>query len=60
MPVSSISILTLPTKTTYAPGEQLSTEGLQIFVSYADGTTATIDSGFSATADLTAAGTQAH
>ena len=58
MPVSSISILTLPTKTTYAPGEQLSTEGLQIFVSYADGTTATIDSGFSATADLTAAGTQ--
>ncbi|MBO4216849.1 MAG: bacterial Ig-like domain-containing protein [Clostridia bacterium] len=58
MPVSSISILTLPTKTTYAPGEQLSTEGLQIFVTYADGTSATIDSGFSATADLTAAGTQ--
>jgi len=57
--VSSISIKSKPSKTTYYAGDMLSTSGLKLTVSYNDGTTKTISSGFSCSpTTLNTAGTQ--
>ncbi len=44
--VTSISLQQLPTKLEYTEGEDLDTTGLKLTVQYADGTEATIESGF--------------
>lgn len=44
--VSSVSIKTLPSKTTYYAGENLDTTGLTLEVTYSNGTTDTVSSGF--------------
>ncbi len=44
--VTSISLQQLPTKLEYTEGEDLDTTGLKLTVQYADGTQATIESGF--------------
>ena len=44
--VSSISIETLPAKTTYKIGDTLDTSGLKIKLTYSDGTTESITNGF--------------
>lgn len=44
--LSSISIATKPTKTTYEIGESLNISGLTLKLSYSDGSTETVSSGF--------------
>lgn len=44
--LSSISIATKPTKTTYEIGESLNTSGLTLKLTYSDGSTKTVSSGF--------------
>lgn len=44
--LSSISIATKPTKTTYEIGESLNTSGLTLKLTYSDGSTETVSSGF--------------
>ena len=44
--ISWISVYTEPYKTSYAPGEPLDTAGLQLSVSYTDGSSELISSGF--------------
>ena len=44
--ISSVEISSLPTKTTYELGESLSTSGLKLKLTYSDGSTQTITSGF--------------
>lgn len=44
--LSSISIATKPTKTTYEIGESLNTSGLTLRLTYSDGSTETVSSGF--------------
>lgn len=46
--LASVSIETLPVKTTYLPGERVDLTGLQLAVSYADGTSQLVTEGFSA------------
>ena len=45
--LSSISVYSLPSKTTYYPGESLNSSGLTIRLNYSNGTTEYITSGFS-------------
>lgn len=55
--VAQVAIETVPTKVTYERGEELNTQGLTLKVTYDDGTTAVIDSGFECTGfDSTTAG----
>lgn len=56
--LSSISIATNANKTTYYVGDALDTTGLTIKATYSDGTSKTVTSGFTASADLSKAGTQ--
>lgn len=57
--VSSISLSSNPTKTTYDVGDTLDTSGLKINAKYSDGTTKTISSGFTCSpTKLSTAGTQ--
>jgi hypothetical protein len=56
--VTEIAVTKPPAKTEYVVGETLSTDGLEITVSYSDGTTKVIAEGFSiAEAPFTEAGT---
>lgn len=57
--ISSISIATKPTKTTYEIGEPLNTSGLTLKLSYSDGSTKTVSSGFTTSGfSSTTAGTK--
>jgi len=57
--LSSISVLSKPTKTTYEIGEALNTSGLKIKATYSDGSTETITSGFTTSGfSSTSAGTK--
>lgn len=47
--LSKIEVATLPDKTTYALGERLDTSGLTLTVTYRDGSTQTVSSGFTCT-----------
>ena len=44
--VKSVSVLTPPTKTSYIYKEKLDTTGLKLFVTYSDGSTETVKSGY--------------
>lgn len=56
--VSSISVKTLPSKTTYFVGETLNTSGLVLNVNYSNNTTGTVSSGFTCSkTTLSSAGT---
>ena len=44
--VTGLSVQTLPAKTDYYVGERLNTEGLALLVSYSDGRTETVTSGY--------------
>lgn len=50
------AIKTLPTKTTYAPGDTLDMTGLSVEVTYGNGTKKVFHSGFTVKADLTKVG----
>lgn len=57
--ISSISIATQPTTTTYPVNGKLNTSGLTIKATYSDGTTKTISSGFTVSSvDMSTAGTK--
>jgi len=57
--LSSISIQNMPTKTTYNVGDTLNTNGLTLKATYSNGTTKTINSGFTCSpTNLSTAGTQ--
>ena len=56
--VSSIAVKTMPSKVVYTAGQKLDTSGLVLKVTYNDGSFADITSGFSASADLSSAGTK--
>lgn len=57
--LSSISIATKPTKTSYKIGEPLNTSGLTLKLTYSDGSTKTISSGFTTSGfSSTTAGTK--
>lgn len=57
--VKSISIASKPSKLTYKVGETLNTDGLKLLITYSDGSTATVTSGFTCTpTKLSTAGTQ--
>ena len=57
--LSSISVASKPTKTTYKIGESLNTSGLKIKLTYNDGSTETITSGFTTSGfSSTSAGTK--
>ena len=57
--VSSISVKTMPTKTSYYVGDTLNTSGLILNVNYSNNTTSTISSGFTCSVStLSTAGTQ--
>lgn len=47
--VTALSVMTMPSKTVYAVGEQLSGAGLSIGVSYSDGSSAVLKEGYSFT-----------
>ena len=59
-PVSSVTIKSLPTKRTYKVGESFASAGMKLKVTYTDGTTAEVTSGFTCTPSgkFTAAGQQ--
>ncbi len=50
------AIKTLPSKTTYAPGDAIDTTGLSVEVTYGNGTKKVFHSGFTVKADLTKVG----
>lgn len=55
--VSSVEISSMPSKTTYEVGESLDTTGLSVKVTYSDGSTKTLDSGYTVSGfDSTSAG----
>ena len=54
--VTSISVASKPSKTTYQVGEKLNTAGLTLKVVYADKTEATVTKGFTVSYDFTTAG----
>lgn len=55
--VSSLEISSMPSKTTYEVGESLDTTGLSVKVTYSDGSTKTLDSGYTVSGfDSTSAG----
>jgi beta-lactam-binding protein with PASTA domain len=57
--VKSISVKTKPSKVNYSVGDTLNTAGLVLNVTYSNGTTGTVSSGFTCSpASLTKAGTQ--
>ncbi len=57
--VTSIKIYNLPTKTTYYIGDTLDTSGLQLKLTYSDGSTKTVTSGFTTSGfSSTSAGTK--
>lgn len=58
--VNSISVSSLPNKTTYSVGQSLETDGLKITVNYSDSTTKTITSGFVCSYDFSDAGDKAN
>lgn len=58
--ISSISVKTAPTKTSYFVGDTLSTSGLVLNVNYSNNTTGTVSSGFTCSnTTLSSAGTKA-
>lgn len=56
--VSSIAIASNPTKTVYNVGDTLNTSGLKLKVTYSNGTTSTISSGFQTSYDFSSSGTK--
>lgn len=57
--LTGISIASLPEKTEYRLGEELETHGLQLMLTYSDGTTRTLSTGFTVSGyDAGQAGTQ--
>lgn len=56
--VSSLSIDTLPTRTTYTVGDTLDSAGMTLSVQYTDGTTETLQDGWTTSCDLTTVGTK--
>lgn len=54
--VVSLTVLTLPQKLTYAPGDTLDTTGLVLLATYEDGTTAKVTEGYETAYDLSEAG----
>lgn len=57
--VSSISIVSLPSKTTYTVGETFSLNGISIKVNMSDGTSKTVTNGFTVSSpDMSTAGTK--
>jgi len=54
--VTSVSVASLPAKTTYQVGEKLNTAGLTLKVLYADKTEGTISKGYTVSYDFTTAG----
>ena len=57
--LSSISVKTMPSKTTYNVGDTLNTSGLVLKASYSNGTSSSVSSGFTCTpTKLSTAGTQ--
>ena len=57
--ISSISVNTKPTKTTYDIGEELDTEGLEVELTYSDNSTERVTDGFTTSGfDSTATGTK--
>ncbi len=57
--ISSIEIITKPSKTTYCIGDTLNTSGLNLKLTYNDGSTKTVTSGFTTSGfDSTTAGTK--
>lgn len=56
--IRSLSINTLPTRTTYSVGDTLNTSGLSLLVQYTDDTTDTLQDGWTTQCDLNTAGTQ--
>lgn len=46
-PVSSVTIAKKPTKLTYKKGESFNSAGMKLKITYSDGTTKTVTSGFS-------------
>ena len=56
--LTGISIASNPSKTSYYIGDALNTSGLSLKLTYNNGRTETISSGFTASADLSSAGTK--
>ena len=57
--VTGISVKSMPSKTSYTQGDTLSTSGLSLNVSYSNGTTQTVNSGFTCSpTTLNSTGTQ--
>ncbi len=56
--IRSLSVGTLPTRTTYTVGDALDTAGMSLSVQYTDGTTETLQDGWTTSCDLTTAGTK--
>lgn len=56
--VTSIAIASNPTKTVYNIGDTLNTSGLKLKVTYSNGTTSTISSGFKTSYDFSSSGTK--
>ncbi|MBR4961606.1 MAG: bacterial Ig-like domain-containing protein [Clostridia bacterium] len=54
--VRSLKVEKMPDKTVYQVGESLNTSGMTLSVNYTDGTTKTVYSGWSTSADLTGTG----
>lgn len=56
--IRSISIGTLPTCTQYSTGDTLDTTGMTLVVQYTDGSTETLQAGWTVQCDLTSSGTK--
>lgn len=56
--VRSITVGTLPTRTQYSTGDTIDTAGMTLLVQYTDGSTETLQAGWTVRCDLTTAGTK--